>query len=226
MSFGNTIAEIFGRSPIKPLQMHFETVHECVSLVEPFLQAVVANDWENGERIQKEISDLERKADDLKREFRVNLPPGLFLPMPRADLLDFISIQDKVANKAKDIAGIMLGRRMQIPPPLAEPMLSYTRRAIDTSSQALKAINELDELLATGFGGNETRLIKQMVEHLDEIEAETDAQQIAIRAALFKLEKDWPPVDVIFLYKVIDWIGDLADRAQQVGGYLHRLVAR
>lgn len=226
MPFGNAIAGLFGRSPIKPLQMHFETVHSCVTQIDDFLQAVIANDWEAGERIQREISALEHRADDLKREFRLNLPTGLFLPLPRTDLLELIAIQDKVANKAKDIAGLMLGRRMQLPAPLAEPMLAYARRAIDTSAQALKAINELDELLETGFGGNETRLIEQMVEHLDEIESETDAQQIAIRAALFRLEKDWPPVDVIFLYKIIDWIGDLADRAQQVGGYLHRMVAR
>ncbi|HBP75141.1 MAG TPA: phosphate transport regulator, partial [Alcanivorax sp.] len=35
-----------------------------------------------------------------------------------------------------------------------------------------------------------------------------------------------PPVDVIFLYKIIEWIGDLADRAQKVGGRLQLLLAR
>ena len=46
------------------------------------------------------------------------------------------------------------------------------------------------------------------------------------RKILFRLEKDLPPVDVIFLYKIIDWIGDLADRASRVGGYLQLLLAR
>jgi hypothetical protein len=30
----------------------------------------------------------------------------------------------------------------------------------------------------------------------------------------------------MFLYKVINWIGDLADRAQQVGARLQLLLAR
>jgi uncharacterized protein Yka (UPF0111/DUF47 family) len=30
----------------------------------------------------------------------------------------------------------------------------------------------------------------------------------------------------MFLYKIIDWIGDLADRAQQVGSRLELLLAR
>ncbi len=48
--------------------------------------------------------------------------------MPRTDLLDLISVQDKVANKAKDISGLMLGRQMTIPAVLAEVMLSLCTR--------------------------------------------------------------------------------------------------
>ena len=29
----------------------------------------------------------------------------------------------------------------------------------------------------------------------------------------------------MFLYKVIDWVGELADRAQKVGSRLQRLIA-
>jgi uncharacterized protein Yka (UPF0111/DUF47 family) len=47
-----------------------------------------------------------------------------------------------------------------------------------------------------------------------------------IRAQLFTIERDLQPVDVMFLYRVIDWIGDLADRAQKVGSRLQILIAR
>ncbi|HAR08295.1 MAG TPA: phosphate transport regulator, partial [Cobetia sp.] len=58
------------------------------------------------------------------------------------------------------------------------------------------------------------------------IEHDTDNMQIGLRAQLFKLEKDWPPVDVMFLYQIIEWIGDVADRAQRVGNRLELLMAR
>ncbi|AJD46868.1 hypothetical protein S7S_02230 [Isoalcanivorax pacificus W11-5] len=225
MSLGSSIAGLFGRSPIKPLQKHYETVQQCVSELDAFFQAAIDNDWERGNALQQQITRLENEADEMKKQFRLNLPNSLFLPMPRTDLLELISIQDRVANKAKDIAGLMLGRRMTLPAPLAPQMLAYVQRAIDTSAQALKAINELDELLETGFGGPEVRMIEDMIEELDNLERETDRQQIEIRAILYGLEKDWPPVDVIFLYKIIEWVGDLADRAHKVGGQLHRLVA-
>lgn len=226
MTIGSSLAGLFGRSPIKPLQKHYETVHRCVSELENFMQAAIDQDWTRATESRKRIVQLENDADDMKRDFRLNLPPSLFLPMPRTDLLDLISLQDRVANKAKDIAGLMLGREMTPPPELANAMMDYLRRTIDTSAQAQKAINELDALFEAGFGSRESRLIEDMVEVLDDLERETDLQQVNIRAALFKLEEGLPPVNVMFLYKIIEWVGDLADRAHKVGGSLHRLVAR
>ncbi|MCH2706148.1 DUF47 family protein, partial [Listeria monocytogenes] len=90
-------------------------------------------------------------------------PKSLFLPVPRSDLLELLSVQDKVANRAKDIVGLMLGRRMRIPLPLQGQMLAYVQRSVDASAQALRVVNELNELLETGFGGRETSLVESMV---------------------------------------------------------------
>ncbi|MHC9035021.1 DUF47 family protein, partial [Cobetia marina] len=59
-----------------------------------------------------------------------------------------------------------------------------------------------------------------------ELEKQSDEQQIAIRQTLFSLEAALPPVDVIFLYKIIDWVGDVADQAEKVGTRLQILMAR
>jgi hypothetical protein len=87
-------------------------------------------------------------------------------------------------------------------------------------------MNELDELLETGFGGREATLVESMVEELEAIERDTDRMQIEVRRALYALEKELPPVDVMFLYKIIDWVGDVADRAERVGNRLEQLLAR
>ncbi|CUR44500.1 TIGR00153 family protein [Alloalcanivorax xenomutans] len=226
MSFGSSIAGLFGRSPIRPLQKHYDTVHDCALGLGDFFSAVRDSDWERAREARQRIAQLENQADELKKEFRLNLPKSLFLPVPRSDLLELVSVQDKVANKAKDIAGLMLGRQMTLPPSLADSMTDYLQGAIDTSAQAKKAINELDELVETGFSGREIRLVEELIEELDRLERANDDQQVQIRAQLFKLESELPPVDVMFLYKIIDWIGDLADRAQKVGGHLQLLLAR
>ncbi|WP_257253880.1 TIGR00153 family protein, partial [Endozoicomonas sp. SESOKO3] len=200
--------------------------HECAIQLEPFFKAAFEGDWQEVESIQQTIVELEHEADVIKKNVRLSLPKSLFLPVPRNDLLEIVTVQDKVANRTKDIAGIVLGRQMMIPQEMREAFLDYLKRSIATSAQAVRAMDELDELLETGFRGREVSLVEELIEELDQIESDTDKHQIEVRKILFKLEKDLPPVDVIFLYKIIDWVGDLADRASRVGSYLQLLLAR
>lgn len=222
----NPFVSLFGRSPIGPMQQHIAKAHECAANLVPFFEAVMLEDWERVEQVQQEMVRLEREADKLKKNVRMHLPKSLFLPVPRSDLLDLLSVQDKIANRAKDIAGLVLGRCMAIPRDIHPQMLKYVQRCVDASAQALKAMRELDSLLETGFSGREAALVERMVEELEDIEHETDRLQIDVRRALYKLEKDLPPVDVMFLYRIIDWIGDVADRAERVGNRLEQLLAR
>ena len=222
----NMITSLFGRSPVKPLQDHMAAAHKCISRLIPFFDAVLENDWEQVAKLQKEISKLENEADELKRELRMHLPNSLLMPVSRRDLLEVLSMQDKIANKAKDIAGLITGRKMSFPREIAPLIKQYVQRSIDASEQACVAINEFDELVETGFSGREVKLVESMIEKLDEIESDNDRIQVQVRAEMFKLEKELHPIDVIFMYKIIDWIGELADRAQRVGSRMELMLAR
>ena len=162
----------------------------------------------------------------MKRELRLQLPKSLFMPVDRGDLLDLLSLQDKIANRTKDIAGLMLGRKMVIPSSLHQQMLDFVSSSLEAGRQALKAINELDELLEVGFSGKEVDFVENMIGELDHLEDKTDQLEQNIRHKLFELEQDLPPIDVMFLYQIIDMIGELADLAEGVGGRLQLLLAR
>lgn len=226
MAIGNPFGNMFGKSPFKPIQDHMAKSHSCAQALIPFFEAATSKDWKLATEKRKELAKLENEADKLKRNVRIHMPKNLFLPVPRTDLLDMLTMQDQIANAAKDISGIMLGRKMEIPESMAESLLGFVKESIATSEQALKAINELDELVETGFGGREVQLVEKLIRELDRLENISDKTEIKIRAALFKLEKDMPPIDAMFLYKVIDGIGELADRAQRVGSRLQLLIAR
>jgi uncharacterized protein Yka (UPF0111/DUF47 family) len=51
-------------------------------------------------------------------------------------------------------------------------------------------INELDELLETGFKGREVALVEKMIHQLDKIEDDADAMQIKLRPSLLSIEKN------------------------------------
>jgi len=226
MSPSNPFFKLFGASPVRPLQRHMAKVVECVRELTPLIEAVLIADFDAVDAAQERIAALENEADDLKHDLRLHLPRSLFLPVERRDLLEVLTMQDNIANRAKDIAGLIRGRRMQFPEPIGERFVEFVNRGIDACLQAQKAVNELDELVETGFRGAEVELVQQIITELDKIEKDTDEIQVDIRARLFEIEKELPPIDAMFLYRVIDWTGDLADRAQRVGSRLQLMLAR
>lgn len=226
MAFKSPLSELFARSPIKPIQDHIKKVVECTEALKPFLAAVFDEKWEDAAKLQREVSLLEREADEMKRDIRLNLPKGLFLALDRRDLLDLLSRQDRIANKAKDISGVITGRKLQFPTILHPEITIYLARCIDACQLALQAIDELDDLITAGFKGQEIKLVAKLINTLGAIEDDTDHLQVSLRQRLLVLEKELPPVDVIFMYSILDWMGGLADNAQLVGGRLELMVAR
>lgn len=226
MAVGDYLSGIFGNSPVRPMQQHMQQVISCVSELVPFFQAVIAQNWDEADKIQANISLMEKEADKLKKQIRLHLPKGMFMPVSRRDLLEVLTMQDRIANAAKDIAGTILGRKMVLPQQIVNDYVPFVQRCVDACLQAQTAINELDELVETGFRGHEVNLVQSMIQELDLIESDTDKLEMKIRHAVYAIEKELPPIDAMFLYKVIERTGDVADRAQQVGSRLQLLLAR
>ena len=222
----NYFFRLFGQSPIKPLQKHMAESVACAAELVVLFESVVEGDRRKVNSVQKRISKMEREADKLKKELRLHLPNSLMLPVSRGDLLELLTMQDRIANTAKDVAGLIVGRKMKFPESMGPMLVEFASRCVDTARQAETTVNELDELVETGFRGKVVEVVQSMLTKLDEIESDTDKMEIKIRATLFDLEKDLPPVDVMFLYKVIEATGDMADVAQRVGSRLQLLLAR
>jgi len=226
MATGGYMSGIFGSSPVSPLQKHMSKVYACASELIPLFNAVVSEDWDEVAKRQQLISNLEQDADVLKKALRLNLPKGLFMPVSRQDLLEVLLMQDSIANKAKDIAGTIVGRHMILPETIHEDYIRFVTRCVAACKQAKKAINEFDELVETGFSGREIQIVTDMITKLDEIESDTDSLQSAIRHKIFEIENDLPPIEVMFLYKIIEATGVVADKSQGVGSRLQLMLAR
>ena len=148
------------------------------------------------------------------------------MPVDRRDLLDVLWMQDRIINQAKDIAGLVVGRNMQLPESMRELFQQYVERCVAAVKQALKVINELDELVETGFRGLEVEHVEEMLKLLSSIEHETDELQGKLRNILFALEDTMRATDVMFTYRLLEWTGNLADDAQRVGSRLQLMLAR
>lgn len=222
----NSFLGMFAKSPIKPMIEHIDQVHECAMALKPFFKAVYRADWKEVEVARQEVVKREKAADALKRDIRLNLPGGLFMPVERTDLLELVSQQDRIANKAKDISGLITGRELLIPTDMIDSFDDYLNRCLDATDKAREAIGEFDDLLEAGFRGRERDLVDRMICELDAIEQDTDLQQIKLRRQLRDLETTMNPLDAMFLYQILDWVGDLADLSERVGARFELMLAR
>jgi uncharacterized protein len=222
----NPILNLFDHSPIKPLQNHMQNVLQCVELLVTFFKAIAKKDWDKVESTYNLIADFEGKADDQKQYIRLHLPKSLFMPINRSDLIQLLSKQDDICNTAKDIAGTMLGRKQVVPKKIASDMTAYVKSAVALAIKAKLVIDELDELIGSGFGGQEIDRINRCITKIEKVEDKSDKSQVSLRAKLHEIETDLPPIDAMFMYKTIEAIGNLADRAQSAGEQIQVIVAR
>ena len=226
MTGKDNITSLFGKSPISPLQKHMKQVHSCLKDFGVFAKAVKAEDWEKAEITHISIGKREHKADVLKKKLRMNLPSTFMMPFSRRDLLDVLLIQDSIANITKDLAGLMMSRKIVFPEEFADDFIDLSKLCIKTSAAALDAINELDELLETAFSSRERKIVDKMIKKVNELEHETDVAQELIRNKLYLLEASLPPVDVMFYYRAIEWLGETADAAQKVGSRFEVMLTK
>jgi hypothetical protein len=219
------LGNLFGVSPIRPMQRHMKVAVACAREVLPLFEDMAAGRVEAFAERREQIDRLEHEADDIKNEIRSNLPKRLFMAFERRDMLEILDSQDSIADRAQDIAELVDQRSMVIPESLAETLLDLVRKVVATCEHAGRIIQELDELLEVGFSGREAGRVEEMIEGLNDLETETD--QLAERAQrrLFGIEDDLG-VSTVFWYQLINWVGGMADHAERVGNRLRLLIAR
>ena len=208
------------------MQEHMRIVVQCADLIPGLFQALSAGERDQVKRINKEISALEEEADRVKNKLRRRLPRSLFMPVGRADILEVLDMQDSIADVAQDIAELLYEREMHVPPPLEEHLHPYVASCVGVCHQALALIEHLDELLEMGFRGEEVKRVEKLIKALNRAEEETDDMGVRMTRALFKFEDEMKPVSVLFWYRLIEWIGDLADYAEKVGNRLRLMIAK
>ncbi|MDQ6961122.1 MAG: DUF47 family protein [Mariprofundaceae bacterium] len=136
------MANMFGQSPIHPLQKHMQAVLAAIQLLPSVFVEAQAGQFDEVERIHAQIVDQEHLADNMKRELRLHLTRTLFIPISRQDILEILCMQDQVANKARDISELIVSRKMSFPDALQEGLEDLLSKSIEAVAQTNKAVLE------------------------------------------------------------------------------------
>jgi uncharacterized protein len=210
------IINVFGRSPFVPLQMHMEKVVECVGLVPIIIEAYRQEDSATVESLAVKISKLEHKADQIKHDIRNNLPRGLFMPVDRTKLLKILSLQDGIANRAENMAVLLTFKQAKSFDEFDAAFDIFMNKCLETFNLTRNIIEQLDELLETGFGGSEAHKVHELIDKVSLKEHEADVSQRELVRLLLSYEDSMSYGDFFLWTRVIQQISSIADRADNL----------
>jgi len=226
MKTTSPLASLMRQSPFKPVQAHMRVVSRCVAKIPALFDAMIKKDQEQINVLAVKIGELESEADSIKNEFRLHMPKRVLFAVARRDLLALIQQQDIIADTAEKIGQIVTQRVMEVPESIEEHLLNLVQSTTDICSQALAMIEQLDELLAVGFGGKQSDLVSEMIIDVKRSEHNIDFLIRDLNRALFSIEDQLSPVSVMFWYKLIDLIGEISNQAENMGDRLMLFIAR
>ena len=216
MAVKPAISDVISNSPLALLERHAGVCVDCVERLPLYFAEAQANRWGRANDVREEICRFEGLADELKQDVRSNLPRGLWMSVSRADLLELVRVQDKMANGVKEVSGISLGRQLAFPAAMTSEVADFIDVVVQVSRVVVKIIGATRELSRSAFGTRQTNVILDFVSQVEADERRSDEMQATLRARLREYKAELSAVDAIFLYQLLAAIGDIADNAEKV----------
>ncbi len=219
------VAHLFREAPLYPLQRHMLVVEDCIAKVPPLFDAVWDGDQKEVHALRDQIFLAEGLADHLKNEIGSYLCRGTAGTFDRRDLLTLLSAQDSIADGARDLAGLLGMREMEVSESLKEMLKPLVERTLMATKLCFEVAQRLDHLLGESDSPGSEDVIKGLQADLTAIESDLEGRMAELGEALFERGNQIPPVAVFIWYELIQKISELAFGAVRVGDSLRLILA-
>jgi predicted phosphate transport protein (TIGR00153 family) len=218
------VEDLFRESPFEPIRHHMQSVMRCVDLVRPMFEAVRDRDYETLQGLAQKVFKAEHEADLIKDNIRQVTPTRFVLPVHRGDLLDYLKLQDDIADSVEDIAVLLTIKRLPVPPQLVDTALEFVDKVCAVCRDTMAISNYLPTLVEGDMVGRELAKIQDMIVAVEHREWEADVLQYRLSREMFALEDSMRPTDIFLWSHVFTELGQLANFAEKTSDRLRRML--
>lgn len=205
--------KLFAKSPFKPLIKHAEVVVETVETLEKALEAWAKGDYEKMKELAVEVDRLEDVADRIKMELRESITAKLLMPVQRSDVLEYLHMQDKIADAAEDTAKWLLVRdRGNVPEDIKDIILKMGKESIRAAKLVYEAIKQMDMVVESGFSENEIKKEYDLIRQIEEVENKIDGLDTKLMRLVLNANISW--TEGIYLLNIGRTISNISDKAK------------
>lgn len=214
----------FAPSPFANFQEHSKKVHECVKLMQPLVDALLAKDYDKIEELYNQMSKTEHEADMLKTELRDRISKMFFMSVGKADFSKILSYQDDVADAAEDFAVVLTLRKTQVPKELEEDFKILVKQVIKVSEQLMNLTEQISTLAEAAFGGEEAEEMLKEIASISEQEWQVDKLERKFARHFYSMEETLSPVDIMFMEKYCKTLSRVSNNAEKTAKYLRIII--
>lgn len=202
------------------LKNNSEIVLEVVKKFEEVVRAYF-KEWnlEKAEKLGRELSSLETKADKGRRDFIALLTRGAFIPAFRGDLAWLAERLDRVADTAEGAMRVLLLRESLIKE--LKSLSAKNKRVAQWKEKFLTmtgVITRTAEMLSNSVKALERNVDEaiRIARNVDDLEHEVDLIEHEMVEELYEMENLFKPLSVVQLAEIIRRMGNIADRAEDM----------
>jgi len=214
------------KSPFKSMVKHAKKVQDCACLLDECIGAFCEGDFERTEELVIEISKLERSADEIKTDIRASLPKRVFMPVERGDLLDYLKEEDRIADKAEEIALTLGLKKTKLPKEIKTELVRLGGKICELVQLVPPAVESMEKIVTSTFPKKEKDKVVGYALQLSLMERETDHICAKLRKAAFKSEPKLSYGEFYQLMQLIKLMGWMADHVENCGDRLRVMTSR
>jgi hypothetical protein len=202
---------------------------QCVDLVKPLLEAANSQNRDELKRIADDVFRLEHEADEIKLKIRDHLPKATLLPVSRGDLLSYLNAQDDLADKVEDL--VLSVSSLRFPSGwtdggMHDELMALAEYSVAAAREAAKMLGRFEKLRMIGFAGNIIEELREIANHIGQIEAKADRKQFKLVQMVLEIDDpNWHFASSYVLLQVIRSLGKMADHAESMGDYMRLMIA-
>ncbi len=214
------------KSPFTGLLEHMNKVKEGISLLRKGVLQYIDGDYEGFHKLAEKLDAIEHEADLIKGNIRAHLPSSVLMSVDKRYFLWVLREEDAILDHAENLAHMLDMRQTKIPIRLKEDFKAHIDLVADTVEEMEKAVANIKHLIETVFSGKERDETKTYIKNVHQKEWEADQKRYEITEKIYKMENNLSPMDEYHLLKMVDWIDDIADHAENVADWLRAIIAK
>jgi uncharacterized protein len=215
---------MFITSPFEGLQEHAEKVKECSWAFQQAMECHFSLNCKTFEEFRDEVIQLEREADAIKRRIRGHIPKRTLTPVPTFLIFRYLREQDRVLDVMEDtLDWVYYRRETKIPIELEKDFALLVNAVIDPIENLSSMVGEAREYFKS-YSERQRIVVKNIIHTLHQQEHEVDKLEEIIKRKVFNMKID--TVSIMYLVRLAEIIGSIADHAQNAGDMMRAMLSK